>query len=228
MSTPALLFGSATHQTIEDYIAGKATDNGQAAILRLWDRNWRSKLETETNVDWGADTPEQHYNEGIRILGSKDVLALVDGIRPKVDDAGLFMERKIQLRVPGVPVPIIGYIDIMTADGVPGDFKTSSTAWSDQKAKDELQTLFYLGALNQMGISVPKLAFRHYVITKTKTVKMQVIEHHHTWNEIFWLFQLIGSVWQGIERGVYPLNPNTWMCSPKYCSFWGQCRGKGV
>ena len=135
----------------------------------MWDSNWRAKVETEKNVDWGAESPDEHHADGRRILTHKDVLALVDGIRPKVDDTGLFMERKIALNVPGVPVPIIGYIDIMTADGVPGDFKTASMAWTDQKAKGELQPVFYLAALNQLGITVPRLAFRHYVITKAKT-----------------------------------------------------------
>ncbi len=228
MSTPALVFGSAFHATIENYIEHKHKERTAPDIAELWNSNWRSKVEAEKNVDWGAEQPDDHHKDGLRIVTNKDVLALVDSIRPKVDDVGLFMERKITLNVPGVPVPIIGYIDIMTADGVPGDFKTASMAWSDQKAKDELQPVFYLAALNQLGVTVPRLAFRHYVITKAKTPKVQVIEHHHTWNEIFWLFELIRSVWRGIEQEVYPLNPGGWLCSPKYCSFWGNCRGRGM
>ena len=233
MSTPALVFGSAFHQTVEDYIAWKADSerlrtSGHPSIEALWQQVWRAKVEAEQNVDWGAESPDEHYADGRRILTHKDVLALVDGIRPKVDDAGLFMERKITLNVPGVPVPIIGYIDIMTSDGVPGDFKTASMAWSDQKAKEELQPLVYLAALNQLGIKVPNLTFRHFVITKAKVPKVQVIEHRHTWNELFWMFELIRSVWKGIEREVYPLNPGSWLCSPKYCSFWAECRGRGL
>lgn len=228
MSTPALVFGSAFHATMENYIEHRAKETTIPDMQALWHRNWASKMETEKNVDWGAELPADHYEDGKRIFAHKDVLALADGIRPKVDDAGIFMERKITLNVPGVSIPIVGYIDIMTADGVPGDFKTSSSVWSDQKAKDELQPIFYLAALSQAGINVPKLAFRHYVITKAKTPKVQIIEHHHTWNEIFWLFELIKSVWTGIEREVYPLNPGSWLCSPKYCSFYSRCKGRGM
>ena len=144
MSTPALVFGSAFHATIENYIEHKHKERTAPDIAALRDSNWRSKVEAEKNVDWGAEQPDDHHKDGLRIVTNKDVLALVDGIRPKVGDIGLFMERKITSNVPGVPVPIIGYIDIMTADGVPGDFKTASMAWSDQKAKEELQPVFYL------------------------------------------------------------------------------------
>jgi putative RecB family exonuclease len=228
MSTPALVFGSAIHATIENYIEHRTMQTIAPDIQALWHRNWSAKVEAERNVDWGADTPTQHYDEGKRILATSDVVDLLDGIRPKIDTTGLFMERKISLNVPGVPIPIIGYIDIMTHDGVPGDFKTSSTAWTEQKAKEEIQPVFYLAALSQAGINVPGLSFRHYVITKTKTPKVQVIERKHTWNEIFWLFELIKSVWNGIEREVYPLNPGSWLCSHKYCSFYSSCRGRGM
>lgn len=228
MTTPALVFGSTFHNTIENYIEQRSQSTTIPDMTMLWHKNWSAKIEAEKNIDWGAETPAQHYEDGQRILTHRDVLNLCDSLQPLVDDAGIFMERKIELQVPGVPVPVIGYIDIMTRDGVPGDFKTSSTAWTDDKARFELQPVFYLAALNQMGRQVPKLAFRHYVITKTKTPKVQIIEHHHTWNEIFWLFQLIKSVWDGIERNVYPLNPGSWLCSPKYCSFYRDCRGRGL
>lgn len=221
-STPALIFGSAFHGTIESYIVAKKP------LTRLWSETWASKLESEKNVDWGAETPEQHHVEGLRILEDKGVIALLNSITPLVDSGGVFMERKFTLNVPGVPIPIIGYIDIVTADGVPGDFKTSSSAWSDSKAKEELQPLVYLAALNQLGMRVPKLAFRHYVVTKTKKPQVQIIEHTHTWDEIFWLFGLIQSVWKGIQAEVYPMNPGAWLCSAKYCSFWSTCRGKGL
>jgi hypothetical protein len=189
---------------------------------------WGAKLEAEPNCDWGHETPESHYNEGIRLLSAPDVRQMLDNIRLRHDNAGPMIERKLTLQVPGVPVPIIGYMDIMTADGVPGDFKTAAYSWTQDKAREELQPAFYLAALNQMGHTVPGLRFRHYVVTKGKRITATVIEHQRTWDELFWLFELIRSVWTAIERESYPLNPTGWMCAPKYCSFWSKCRGRGV
>lgn len=227
-STVPLIFGSAIHGTVEKAISqAHASDGLNAHLTALWPNVWAAKMEEEgARVEWGADTPEQHYNEGIRLLGAPEVQKMIDGITPFVDEAGVFIERKVSLTVPGVPVPIIGYIDMMTADGVPGDFKTSKSRWSQDDAESEIQPLFYLAALHQAGHKVPGNKFRHYVVTKAKKPEAQILEHSHTWQEIFWLYDLIRRVWQGIAAEVFPVNPGAWLCGPKYCAYWNECRGK--
>lgn len=230
-TTPALLFGSAIHQTIEVQIVNRQ-EMIDTDMLTTWAGVWASKLreseEKGERIDWGADEPAEIFNDGVRLLSTPDMQKLVNSIKPMVDDNGPYIERKIELRVPGVPVPVIGYIDIMTADGVPGDFKTSSRAWDQDKAREELQPIFYLAALNQADFDVPGLRFRHYVIVKGKNPKVQTLEHQHTWDEIFWLFGLIQKVWKAIEAESFNYNPHSWLCNPRYCSFWGTCRGKGL
>lgn len=228
-STPSLLFGTAIHNTLEQRIASRHSELPvEDDLYRLWGDNWNAAVEREPNCEWGADTPEQHYNEGLRLLANPELKQMVDRLTPLRDDQGLFIERKIELRIPGVPVPIIGYIDLVTNDGIPGDFKTSAQQWTQEKAKDELQPLFYLAALNQMGRTVPGLRFRHYVITKAKQPKVQVIESQHTWDAIFWLYGLVQQVWRAIEAEVYTVNPHAWMCGPKFCQAWSKCRGRGM
>lgn len=221
-STPSLIFGGACHNTLERYISQEPR---ALSLSDLWAESWREKLETEPRVAWGEDTPAGLMQDGLRLFGHPDIQAVADGIAPFVDDRGPFIERKVEMRVPGVPVPVVGYIDVVTDDFVPGDFKTSSAAWSVDKAQDELQPLFYLAALDQMGYKLDGLRFRHYVFTKTKTPKVQVIETAHAWNEVLWLQQMIRRVWEAIDTQVYPLNPSGWACNAKYCSYWSDCRG---
>ena len=228
-STPSLVFGSAIHNTIENFIvAQQSDDTSWCNLAELWTPNWNATIEKQPDIEWGADTPEQHYNEGIRLLSNPELQQMVNRLTPAGDESGLWIERKIELRVPGVPVPIIGYIDLVTNDGVPGDFKTSAQQWNQQKAKDELQPLFYLAALNQLGRDSPGLRFRHYVIVKTKEPKVQTIETMHTWDSIFWLYDLISHVWEAIESEVFVPNPHAWMCGPKWCNAWSRCRGRGM
>ena len=212
-SSPALLFGSVFHGTVEESIGRRGMEDDTKPLIDIWRGIWGLKMEQEgSRVEWGTDTPEQHYNEGIRIFGTPEVQKLIDSITPLTDEAGVFMERQVEFRVPGVPVPVIGYVDILTSDGVPGDFKTSSARWTQERAQAELQPLFYLAALHQAGRTVPGLRFRHYVVTKTKRPEVQVLEHSHTWSEIFWLYELIRRVWDGINREVFTVNPHSWLC----------------
>lgn len=226
-SSPALIFGSTFHSTIEQRLAARAQNRPLVAIGESWSENWRAKMAKEgETVDWGMDDPNTHHDDGLRIVTAPQVVKFIDDIHPLIDESGVFMERKITLTVPGVPVPIIGYIDIMTRDGVPGDFKTAAAMWTMEKAKAEIQPLFYLAALQQAGRSVPNLTFRHYVVTKASKPRCEIFEQRRTWDEIFWLFDMIRGAWNGIEKEVFTMNPGAWLCSPKFCSFYSQCRGK--
>lgn len=219
MSSPALVFGSAFHGTIEKFVVEPATD-----ILSIWSGAWNKAIESQP-IFWGTDTPEETYNDGVRMFSNAALLEEVKKIKPGVDEAGAKIERKVELRVPGVPIPIIGYIDIILEDGTPADFKTSSRSWSDDKAADSLQGLFYLAALNQAGVKI-NWNFKHIVFVKTKEPKVQLLENTHTPGELFFLFNMIQQVWKGIEAEVFPTNTSTWKCNEKYCDFYANCRGK--
>lgn len=213
---PELVFGSAFHNTIEQFIAGQH----QGDLLQMWQGNWAAQLEKEQNIAWDSTTPEEMCNKGVLMFGNKDIQAGILSIKSER------IETKVELRVPGVPVPIVGYIDVITSDGVPGDFKTSSKSWTMDKALGETQPLFYLAALSQLGITVPDWKFRHYVFVKTKTPQFQVLEHVHNPGQLFWLFKMIRNVWRAIDAGVFPENPTGWRCCPQYCDYWSICRGK--
>lgn len=232
-SSPALAFGSAFHGTIEKLVVNQTPEINPLSIYpehaiyhekSLWQIEFE-KATTGQSIFWGLDTPEAIYNDGIRMFSNPLILSELKKIAPGIDEQGHKIERQVELRVPGVPVPIIGYIDIILDDGTPADFKTSAKSWTDDKAQESLQSLFYLAAMNQMGIPV-NWKFKHIVFVKTKEPKVQMLEHSHKPGELFFLFDLISRVWRGIEHEVFPMNPGTWKCSEKYCDFWGDCRGK--
>lgn len=218
----SLLFGSVFHSAIEQYIQHKGD------ITQTWAATWESKLaEMDGQIAWGDDTPESLCNQGIKMLTHPDILSTIDILDPLVLDQKSQIERYVELRVPGVPIPIVGYIDMIEEDWVPCDFKTSARSWGSNKAGDELQPLFYLAALNQAGFT-HTWKFRHYVFVKTKTPKVQIWETQRSLNEVFWLFGLIEEVWASIKAGIFaPTGVGSFKCSPKYCEYWEHCRGKG-
>lgn len=221
----ALAFGSAFHGTVEAVIRNHNTALS-APIQEIWAQQWQAQT-AEADIDWSGDLPEELFNVGARMLAHKDTAALLGSIAPLLDGADPVIEKRIELRVPGVPVPIIGYIDVITADGVPCDFKTSARAWTADKQEAELQPLFYLAALAQAGYTLnPQRAFRHYVFVKTKTPQVQTLQSTYTPAALFWLLGLIREVWKGIAAEAYPPNPGSWKCSQRWCEYWHLCRGR--
>lgn len=231
-----LPFGRAIHEAVQTYMAARALHTDQVKQLReFWQPIWLDTLrEQKQRVEWKK--PLDYYTElGERMLSTPEIVQAINAIQPLVvvdaiaaePEEQLIMERPVALNVPGVPVPVVGYIDMIAADGVPIDFKTAGRAWSRGKEDTEIQPDFYLAALNQEGYDLnPGLAFRYYIFTKTKNPKVQVLETRRDFAQLFWMTQVIGEVWRAIEAGAFPPNPTGWKCSPKYCEYYPLCRGK--
>jgi hypothetical protein len=221
-TAPALVFGTAWHTMTEEYL------RTGAPLGELWTVAWQATLEREPNVDWSQESPESAAATGMRMLNSQAVRDLLSAIRDNFDPETCHMERRVELRVPGVPVPIIGYVDIITKDGVPGDFKTAARMWSDNKPLSESQPLVYLAALNQVGENAHGWRFRYYVFTKAAKPTARMFETQYSASDVLTtLFPTIHSVWQAIQAEAFPKVMTSWKCSPKWCEYWGMCRGNG-
>lgn len=224
-----LIFGTAIHDTIEAHIRSRAEGQETPLLADIWKAEWPRRVEREgDNIDWGQDSPDELYMTGLRVLQTAEVAETIEGVSPLVSPYGhLYIEEWVSMKVPDVPIPVVGRIDIITEDRVPGDFKTSSQTWSEERALAELQPLFYVGALRQQRFPLSEeMRFRHYVFTTTEEPTAQVIETQRHAGELPFLFEVIREVWQGITAGVFVPNPGVWKCSPEYCEYWAMCRGR--
>lgn len=223
-TTPSLAFGSAFHSTVArvlcEWYAGNTPD-----LPSVWSEEWTKTLES-SNIEWDGELPEQVVNDGIRLFGHRETQDVLARLHPYEDQYGLFVERRIELHVPGVPVPVIGFVDLLTADGLVHDFKTASRAWTQEQAEQEAQPLYYLAALNQAGIPHRVGQFRHVVLVKTRTPQVLQLDSLHHPSEMFWLFDVIRCVWGAIERELFPPNPKACFGWGRRCEFYQQCRGR--
>lgn len=247
----ALPFGTAIHKAVQGYIVAKAQDHEvwDTAMLgfqkekdlvpvsasHLLPESWlaclRNALDEPRNLDnikW--DRPFDYYADlGARMLNAPDVVAAVEDIEPLVIDETAVMEKRIEFFVPGVDVPIIGYIDLIEVDGVPVDFKTASRKWAKGKEHSEMQVDFYLLGLNYEGYDLnPNLQFRYYIFTKTKNPTCQILDTVRGWGALLFTVQTIREAWEGIQAGAFGPNPTGWKCSQRFCEYWGLCRGRGL
>lgn len=216
-----LILGSVFHSTVEYCVTEHTTEDVGNIFKSAWDK----KLSESESIDWGDKSPDQVHDDGLRLFSSPEILNGIKKIKPMKDaqDKPL-IEKFVKLSVPNVPIPIIGYIDIVLEDGTPADFKTSSKKWTDDQAQNSLQSLFYLAALQQENFPV-NWNFKHLVFVKTQKPQFQELEHKHNPAELFFLFDIIESVWRAIEAKVFIPQTDGWKCSPLYCDYWSICKG---
>jgi hypothetical protein len=214
--------GTAFHGTIERAVRAKVTGKVINPV-DVWMTEWAKAIEQE--VAWNGDVPEALAAEGARMIASESSRSLIASLDPLVEDGEPVIEKRIELRVPGVPVPVLGFIDLITSDGVPCDFKTAGRSWTLDKAQKEEQPTYYLAALNQLGYSLnPGLQFRHHVWTKGRNPKAETFTTTRTVADMFRLFTNVRVIWQSIQSGNFPRNTSSWKCG-KYCEYSGACRG---
>ena len=212
-SSEEQIVGKAIHQAVQGYLAegGSVSTRYYAAF---------AEATRGHSIPWKT-SPEAAANEGARLLSNERVQY---GLNTLTLRSPADIERKIELHVPDVPVPVIGFIDWIDADGVPVDLKTSARSWSQFRVDTELQPSFYLAALAQAGEMPP--AFKYVTLIKTREPKFETFTTYRTDDQIFWLYRLIREVWRAIYDYHYPPNPTNWMCSPTGCPYYAECMRK--
>jgi hypothetical protein len=235
----ALFFGTQAHKAFQAFITDNTID-----MATVWTENWKKAIVTEEykHVVWD-ETPATAFTTGLRMLRSQDVIDVLSTIKPKMHKRKVehvgggevlstdyidspMIEREIHWTLDGMP-DIIGYIDCIQDDGVPIDFKTAGKMWAADKAGKEIQPLFYLAALTQLGEMDHQFRFRHVVVTKAKTPRIEVFEEQRNPVEFEYMEAVVRGVWAGISNAVFVPNPTSWLCDPKYCGAYYACVGKG-
>lgn len=226
-----LVFGIAFHETLEKYILRKAAGE-KVDIFQVWCEEYASELKDHGVILFDETSPEEDEQTGLRML-TTEVIDYLDSLKPAyyilVDEEGEHsvpaVEMELNMDIPGVPVPFVGYIDFLGEDGIPVDFKTAARKWSPDKAQKELQPCFYLYGLEQIGRPSPGNWFHHAVITKGSNPSLTIFETQRSQTEIDWALRMAANAYRGIEAGVFVPNPMAWSCSPVYCEFYHNCMG---
>jgi hypothetical protein len=233
----ALVTGRAVHETLQESIRQRVHgglpdfDSTRTLLTERWTR----QLEAEPVDDWQGKSEAYEFERAAEIVAQPGFLELVYAIEPMIgDDGEPMIERKINLKLPGVETPVIGFIDLIGRDGVPYDFKTASKDWTEAKARGERQPLYYLAALGQERWPHNKaLKFRYIVFTKGKPdgrkprpPSIAQFEVQASPAGLFWAVRAAAEAHRGITAGVFPPNPASWKCSARFCDYWNLCVGK--
>ena len=234
--TPALLFGSAFDATVEWLLARKWAGRWSTAeeVAQQFARCWENEMERSEPVDWDGRPAASFLHDGIALCTAPATLACLRGLdpAPHPDDAGApALQVRVELNVPGVPVPVVGYVDAILRDG-PGrlllvDFKTARRRWPRGRERKELQARVYLAALWQSGEPFSRLGFRYLVFLPGITPEgcaVQEIPVSLNEKDLLMTLSALRRSWQQIKSGVFPGNPHSWHCNES-CVMWDECFG---
>lgn len=231
---------------------GAAFDGAVEWVLRRrWDGHWvtaeqlasRFAVEWEAGlakpgpIDWGTRGQESTFEDGLTLCAAPATLAALRAIdlapHPDNPDApGLQVQ--IKLTVPGVSVPIIGFIDVLaktvTSSG-PGvlvlDVKTARRRWARGRERKELQARIYAAALWQAGMPFPTLSTGYWVFVPGMTPEashVQRLDPMLSEKDLLLTMTMLRKSWRQIEAGTFVGNLHSWRCTPK-CPLWGECVG---
>jgi hypothetical protein len=239
--TPALLVGGVFDRVVERYLrasTGDGTGRPRPDLVSLWDEEWRGavsedgchlrRVDRETGeihlheIDWRGELPERVEHEGRRLAGHEGTPALLDRFIPlpeRTAGGGVeplpALQRRVELRVPGVPVPVVGYVDLITDDRRVVDVETAARAWPDGKARRELQPRLSLAALLQErfwgpgGAPPDGLLFVHLVFVRSRDVRIQEITTAFSPAELLEAVSIVQVAWKGIASGVFVPDPRS-------------------
>jgi hypothetical protein len=131
------------------------------------------------------------------------------------------VELELTAKVDGTE--ILGYLDLITDTQIVVDHKTSSKSPYHDVADKSPQLSMYEWLCMENGIETAGLRL-DYLVAKKEPCIVQ-LETERQLEDLDFVVRMMGDVIKGIEKEVFPPNPTSFLCSPKYCGYWERCRG---
>ena len=230
-STAAQLLGRAVHTVIEDYYKQK--------------RSGGAAMDTETAFDvlddaldamlHELDDAGREEAEEMRELGYDLVEYYVEEVAPHIRPH--LIEKRFSFNVPGVDVPIVGYVDLVDQEGTVIDHKTSASPFPEDYLAQDVQLLTYslgynalrLGARQRPG-QMPLIQMlppvRLDVLIKGDEITYQRLEFRYEQKHLASYVERVNAVAAGIRREDFrPFwqirEPDPAVCN--YCDFNSVC-----
>ena len=243
------MFSRCGEQWRRRYIEGEVIPPGIAAhvgtgVHRAAEACHKHKLETgETmRVSDMADAAATAYDKALRngvffapdeVDGAQKAMAqgkdnavklaslYGEQLAPKIDP--MLVEERMMLNLPGVDLPIMAIVDLYTQDRALRDLKTAGKSWTQSQADTSAQMTLYREAIKESTGDYPaSLGFD--VLVNKKTPEVQQLATVRTGDDTELLARGFRTMLKAVNAGVFlPAEPGAWVCSPKWCGYFGSC-----
>ena len=213
-----LFYGIAIHRVLADFHQQKliGTILSSDDLLGLFDQYWKEFAENNDSIRY---TKNQSFKSILR--NGKALLKAYHESLPKDQYNIVAIEEPFAITPEGLDIPIIGIMDLVEEDGdgtiIITENKTSGKAYSDNQIDKNLQLTIYQIAARSNGYGDRDILLRIDCLIKTKTPKFQSYYTYRSELDEHRAIRRIQKVWNGIKKGVFIPNDNSWKCP--YCEF---------
>ncbi|MFC1553154.1 RecB family exonuclease [candidate division KSB1 bacterium] len=221
-TSDAMLFGTAIHSVLESFYS--SLEAGMTMTLKelqvLFEEIWQSITEIRDDIQYSKG---KDYN--ILLLEGKELLSVYCNNLPEYDYTILGIEKSFIFQIEGVPINIIGVMDLVIEDDEKVitiiDHKTSSRAFSIEEVNKNFQMSLYNLAAQQTEYTGSEILLRFDTLIKTRKPKFESYYTSRSEEDDRRTIKQVQAVWEGISKEVFIPNPNSWKCN--YCQFANAC-----
>ena len=216
----ALAFGRSMHTTLELNYKQKVESHDDLAedimcdsFVTDWDK-FSPIVEFEDEED-----PAEIKDTGVELVKSyrKNVAITIQPVE---------VEMKCEINIVDVAKPIIGYIDLIDDKERIIDHKTASRSPDIKKITQSIQLTSYAISYFAKYQKMPTSLVLDYLI-KTKEPKIVRLEGTRNEGDIKRFVRTVKDVAKNIDdKRFHPCDPESWICSEKWCGYWKVCHEK--
>jgi putative RecB family exonuclease len=218
----SLVFGSAIHKALAAYYMEKKSGiiMSLEEIHDAYEQFWEMEAKDNEEINYAEGKNYETY-----IADGKNLLSAWHENLTADDFKVIAIEEGFSFIIPGIDIPIVGFIDLIQADEagtiIITDFKTTSRAYSADDIDKNMQINIYQLALKSNGYADKEIILKLDCLIKTKKPKFEQYYTIRTELDQQRLIHKIQQVWEGIKKEVFLPNDTGWKC--KYCQFKTAC-----
>ena len=218
----ALIYGTAVHAVLAEFYEALKDGKKMSAkmLAEIFESHWQRLAKDREDIQYKA---EKNYDT--LLLEGKELLSTFHQKLPEDEGSIIAIEEPFTFWLDDLPIPIIGVYDLVLED-VAGvitivDHKTSGKAYSNSEVDRNFQLTVYHLAAKSNGFADREILLRFDCLIKTKTPKFEQYYSTRSDLEERKAIKKILAVWEGITKGVFIPNDESWKCGG--CSFKKAC-----
>ncbi len=192
-------------------------------FIKTWKAKFAAEEAKETFFGWEwqeGDNLERAYAQ-CRALVPFAMTEILPDLKPKLIEEDI----KIEFDSPVGSFLIWGKLDLMEDSGLVTDWKTSLKDPSKNQKKMGMGLIYYTFKAIEYG--APEIApARKIFLIRGAQPSVEVVKYDIGPGLRDYFTRVAVEVWKMCYADAFVPNTSSWICSPKWCSFYGTCQGE--